>query len=76
MISINGVTQSSMNEAIDIDTKKDLLFRLKKLRTEASEALYQYEELDKLTETRDILGYLARDSKDLLTDIKKILAKK
>lgn len=51
--------------------KDDILFLLRKLNTEASEALYAYEQKDNLRECIDILGYLARDSKNALDKIKK-----
>lgn len=51
--------------------KDNILFLLKKLRTEASEALYAYEEKDNLRECIEILSYLARDSKNALSEIKK-----
>ena len=62
-----------LNESDDIFDEAEIIFKLKKLRTEANEALYKFERLGDLRESRDILYYLAKDSKETLNYIQKQL---
>ena len=66
----------SLNEGKDSvskDDRDDIIFRLRKLRTEASEALHKYESLGNLEECRDILYYLVNDSRRLLDFVNDLL---
>ena len=66
----------SLNEGKDSvskDDRDDIIFRLRKLRTEASEALHKYESLGNLEECRDILSYLVNDSRRLLDFVNDLL---
>ena len=60
--------EESLNEdtQLKFDDRDDIIFRLRKLSTEASEALHKYESLGNLEECRDILYYLVNDSRRLL----------
>ena len=63
-----------LNESDDIlFDEAEIIFKLKKLRTEANEALYKFERLGDLRESRNILYYLAKDSKETLNYIQKQL---
>lgn len=59
----------NMNEAKDT-LDSEIIFQLTKLRTEATEALYAYEQKGNLREAKDILTYLVRDSSSTLKEIK------
>ena len=66
----------SLNEGKDSvskDDRDDIIFRLRKLSTEASEALHKYESLGNLEECRDILYYLVNDSRRLLDFVNDLL---
>lgn len=66
----------SLNERKDSvgkDDRDDIIFRLRKLSTEASEALHKYESLGNLEECRDILYYLVNDSRRLLDFVNDLL---
>lgn len=60
-------------DSVNKDDRDDIIFRLRKLRTEASEALHKYENLDNLEECRDILYYLVNDSRRLLDFVNDLL---
>lgn len=66
----------SLNErkdSVSKDDHDDIIFRLRKLSTEASEALHKYESLGNLEECRDILYYLVNDSRRLLDFVNDLL---
>lgn len=66
----------SLNErkdSVSKDDRDDIIFRLRKLSTEASEALHKYESLGNLEECRDILYYLVNDSRRLLDFVNDLL---
>lgn len=60
-------------DSVNKDNRDDIIFRLRKLKTEASEALRKYESLDNLEECRDILYYLVNDSRRLLDFVNDLL---
>ena len=60
-------------DSVSKDDRDDIIFRLRKLSTEASEALSKYESLDNLEECRDILYYLVNDSRRLLDFVNDLL---
>lgn len=60
-------------DSVSKDDHDDIIFRLRKLSTEASEALHKYENLDNLEECRDILYYLVNDSRRLLDFVNDLL---
>ena len=61
-----GTYLESLNEDL---SKEDIVFILKKLRTEASDALYNYEQKDSLVECRDSLYYLVNDARSALDQV-------
>ena len=66
----------SLNErkdSVSKDDRDDIIFRLRKLSTEASEAFHKYESLGNLEECRDILYYLVNDSRRLLDFLNDLL---
>ena len=67
--------EESLNEdtQLKFDDRDDIIFRLRKLSTEASEALHKYESLGNLEECRDILYYLVNDSRRLLDFLNDLL---
>ena len=60
-------------DSVSKDDHDDIIFRLRKLSTEASEALHKYESLGNLEECRDILYYLVNDSRRLLDFVNDLL---
>lgn len=60
-------------DSVSKDDRDDIIFRLRKLRTEASEALYKYESLENIEECRDTLYYLVNDSRRLLDLVNDLL---
>lgn len=60
-------------DSVSKDDRDDIIFRLRKLSTEASEALRKYESLGNLEECRDILYYLVNDSRRLLDFVNDLL---
>lgn len=66
--------EESITESAE-GTDSELVGLLKKLKTEATEALYKYEELGNARECRDILYYLARDAQDVLDKVKNTLTR-
>lgn len=69
---INPVNESTKKTDLDLDTRREIQFKLTKLRTEAQEALYQFEELDDLNKSREILSYLVSDAKSIYDYLKKV----
>lgn len=69
---INPVNESAKSTDLDLDTRREIQFRLTKLRTEAQEALHQFEEFDDLNKSQEILSYLVRDAKSTYDYLKKV----
>lgn len=69
---INPVNESTKKTDLDLDTRREIQFKLTTLRTEAQEALYQFEELDNPNKSRDILSYLVRDAKSTYDYLKEV----